>query len=338
MEEIQEEKQRYRKVPAPAFFEPYLRYLAFFKNRQERTLASIDLSLREFCQYIRYRNTHGCQPENGQVYKEIQIQDMTLAEMAAVTERDIEEYQYFLHTVVLNQNVTIRRKISYLRHFYQYLYDQQTELDIQLSENPVKKIPAPPPKEATLRILSSAEIQTLLDNVTGINETRDKAIIQLILTTGAMLKEVADLNIEDYTANTIKLRGRTTREVPLSESCILSLERYLTEYRDPLEESLRDKALFVSSIRRKRLTSRCIEVVINKHMVNAKLAHKGYTANSLRDTAIVFMLNAFPAQQRTRVLEFLGFRSRSSKARFTAYLQEDTIFSKLQMLDITDTI
>lgn len=300
----------------PHFFSAYLRYLAVFQNLSELSVESIYISLREFCQFIHYRHKFHSKPSSADAHKDLSICNMPLSELACVSEMDIEEYLCFLDTVVGNKSLTVRRKITHLRKFYQYLYDQQTELGISVPENPVKNLSSPTSQAPKLKLLSEHTVKKLLGAVAGPNAVRDIAIIQLILSTGISLQEIANLNEDDYLGNIIYVRGTKARTAYLSPEAEDTMEEYLSTYRAPMEDQLRDKALFVSQSRRKRLTPRCIQMSIGKHMANAGLAAKGYTAQDLRDTAVASMLKSVSKRERPYLLAELGFRSPRSAARF----------------------
>lgn len=306
----------------PAFLTSYLRYLEFFRGRSKATVASTELSLREFLQYVHYKEKMLAVPSTADAHKDMSICNMLPSELAGVTSTDIKEYLCFLDITAKNNTSTLRRKLSQLRPFFHYLHSIQEELGIQWTSDPVQNISLPPPGKPELNILTPKEITKLLNAIDGENAVRDYAMIYLILTSGIMLQELVNLNEADYNGKTISVHGPTVRTIPLTPGCIQALNRYLQEYRSPLEGELSDKALFVSSQVKRRLTCRCVQQTIKKHIRAAGLESKNFTAQDLRDTAVATILRSISPDDIPFVLDYLGYRSRDSAARFASVIPD----------------
>lgn len=307
----------------PAFLTAYLRYLELFQDRTKNTVNSAYLTLREFLQYIHYKNKILTRPTTADAHKDMSICNMELREVAAVSRDDINEYLCFLDTVTRNTSGTMRRKLSLIRVFYEYLCDHQVDLGISFGKNPTDKIAVPtvPIGDRKLNLVPQKDLTAILAAIEGENAVRDRAIILLISTTGLTVREVADLNEDSYDPrrNRLITRGFDSRIVALTEGCMEALDNYLQEFRSPLEDEIRDKALFVSLRLRRRITVRCIQKAIAKHVSAAGFEAKGYTAQDLRDTAVVTILNGTPDPNKSAVMEYLGFRSPKSRYRFTEH-------------------
>lgn len=304
----------------PAFLTSYLRYLEFFRGRSKATVASTELSLREFLQYVHYKENMVSVPPTANAHKDMDIGNMLPSELAGVTSTDIKEYLCFLDITAKNNTSTLRRKLSQLRPFFHYLHSIQEELGIQWTSDPVQNISLPPPGKPELNILTPKEITKLLNAIDGENAVRDYAMIYLILTSGIMLQELVNLNEADYNGKTISVHGPTVRTIPLTPGCVQALNRYLLEYRRPLEGALSDNALFVSSQVKRRLTCRCVQQTIKKHIRAAGLESRNFTAHDLRDTAVATILRSISPDDIPFVLDYLGYRSRNSAARFASVI------------------
>lgn len=321
----------------PPFFTAYLRYLARVLNRSSLTTESVYHGLREFFQYIHYKTRFQVKPSEPDDYKGMEYANMTLSELTVLTREDIEEYLCFLDTVVQNNSSTIHKKITQLEKFFEYLIGQQEELGIQIWQNPAKGLADPvTANDKVPRPMSPADIRTLLGNIEGENAVRDRAIFLLILSTGLKLSQVAALNKDDFSGSSIRIPGKKPRHAVLNDTCIKALRTYLQEYRDPIADTLSDNAFFVTYQRRKRMTTRCIQVSLDKHLARAGLQDKGYSANSLRYTAIHAMLDACPDHDPSHVMQYMGLESRFSTQRFTAARQSD-IALRARTLDIGRT-
>lgn len=91
---------------------------------------------------------------------------------------------------------------------------------------------------------------------------RNQAIIELMLTSGCNIREVYRLNIAevDFDNRTVGVlgKGKKVRHVPLSEKCLVLLERYL-ETRDGITTS----PLFVSTRKKMRLRKEMLYMIVS---------------------------------------------------------------------------
>lgn len=299
---------------SPPFLTAYLRYMTVFKGLAEDTAVSNFLIIRDFCQYIHYRHKFHEKPPGPEAYKQ-GIADMQLQELCEVTKDTALAYIDFLEGTVGNRLQTIKRKVSILRTFYSYLIPLQSELNISIPLNPFlnTRILVTP---KTAVILSDSEIQRLLTSIQGSNDLRDRAIIMLILSSGLRLEELANLNEEDLQGNMLYITGESSRKIELNDDCVTVLNTYIQNYRSPIEDMLKDKALFISHCRRKRLSHRRIQQSIERRMAAAGLTEKGYSASTLRDTAIQKLLDACESHEVPAAMAYLGFRKSESYRRF----------------------
>lgn len=302
----------------PPFLQSYLNYLSIFRSCRENTVASVCNSLREYLQYIHYRNKIGAEPSMPDAHKDIDISQMEPQEAADVTKAIAYDYLCFLDVAAKNRSSTIRRKLSFLHTFYLYLEENRQELGIVWSGCPFAgiRIPEAASNPRAPKIIPPEEISKILEAVSGDNASRDYALILLIATTGLALQDVILLNVDSYDGQTLITRGESPREVLLTDACIDALDSYLESYRKPLEDCMRDKALFVSSQARQRITQRCAQRAIAKAVKAAGLEQKGYTAQDLRDTAVATVLKATPDETRSEAMSYFGYKHTKSGARF----------------------
>jgi integrase/recombinase XerD len=180
---------------------------------------------------------------------------------SSLTDQDITEFSVYLKEAKLSL-ASMNRTISGLKGFYKYL---STEHGI---ENPTteissSKLPRKLPKALTIdeitRLIDSAEREGVPISL------RDKAILELLYSTGARVSEIIALNVVDFSMSTttdgdvhiVKVRGKGSKErlVPLGKYAVLAVENYLTRLRPALAEknSRSESALFLNS-RGKRLS------------------------------------------------------------------------------------
>jgi integrase/recombinase XerD len=151
---------------------------------------------------------------------------------------------------------TINRILSTLRSFYGYL-----ERDHQIF-NPTKdvesrKIPLRLPKALTI-----AEITSLIEGTTGEDEIasiRNRAILELLYSTGGRVSEIVGLNLSDITeiksdsndVRVIKLHGKGGKEriVPMGSFSVKALDDYVVRVRPALLQKntkIKSDALFLN--------------------------------------------------------------------------------------------
>ena len=157
------------------------------------------------------------------------------------------------------------------------------------------------------RVLKPSELDRLLKSVEGVAATRDVAIILLIATTGLPSPDIYKIRYQDFYGDHLIAGGRT---IYLTNATQVAIWTYLHEFRDPLEEFLKDKTLFVSRTLYKRLTPRGIQNALQKHFDKADVDG---SARDLRHTAVVELLkNARNECERSYLAGYLGYTNPSS--------------------------
>lgn len=170
-------------------------------------------------------------------------------EFSQLGDEDIDAFIGHLNTSNLAMS-SINRVLSTLRSFYGYL-----ERDHQIL-NPMKdvesrKIPLRLPKALTV-----AEITALIegpDKDDGVVYLRNRAILELLYSTGGRVSEIVGLNLSDITeiksdsndVKVIKLRGKGGKErlVPMGSFSIKALDDYLVRVRPALlQKNSKNKA------------------------------------------------------------------------------------------------
>jgi integrase/recombinase XerC len=149
---------------------------------------------------------------------------------------------------------TINRRISTIKSFYNYLFDEEiVEVNYAKKLKYLKSDPIQPKK-----IIPQKEIFKILD---GINHLRDKTILETIYTTGIRESELVDLNIENIDFENcliaiIKGKGRKTRVIPINDSSLKLITAYIGVRKDG--------PVFLNN-RRGRLTTRSIITICHKY-------------------------------------------------------------------------
>jgi integrase/recombinase XerD len=151
---------------------------------------------------------------------------------------------------------SINRVLSTLRSFYGYL-EREHEVHNPMKDVESRKIPLRLPKALTV-----SEITQLIEasfNEDNVISLRDKAILELLYSTGARVSEIVGINSNDISmmksesseVRVIKLRGKGSKEriVPMGSFSVKALDDYLVRVRPNLlarNSKNRSNALFLN--------------------------------------------------------------------------------------------
>jgi site-specific recombinase XerD len=162
-----------------------------------------------------------------------------------------------------------RRKVASIRSFFGFLHERSL-----IPQNPALKLIPPSREQHQPRVLSEAEYTRLVNVVQY--ETRNRAIVELLLQTGMRLSEVSRLTLSDISlpqkiskdpgnvgAVVVHGKGRKTRTVTLNWKACRALKAYL-DSRKHLDEP----RLFLTKLGR-GMGPRSIQ-----QMVEKRLAHR----------------------------------------------------------------
>ena len=190
-------------------------------------------------------------------------------------------------------SLTVGSYITVVRKFYEY-----TEAN-KLYPNVAKGIKTPKRKQQFRKQpLTIEQGKKLLNYTEGIN-SRDKAIVNLIIRTGLRTIEVVRANIEDITYKGGKRvllvygKGRDEKD----NFVILTDKAYnpIKEYLETRQGAKGGEPLFISNSNNnkgKSLTTRTVSKVVKEALKAIGLNSKEFTAHSLRHTTAVNILRA----------------------------------------------
>ena len=168
-------------------------------------------------------------------------------------ENKIKEYLQYLQEIG-KKSSTISRSLASIRSFYQFLI--RTKL---IKEDPTVNIQSPKIEKRVPSILTSKEIELLLDQPKDVDlkGTRDKAMLEFAYATGMRVTEIISLDIDDVNLEegyVVCRFGSKQRNIPLGSLSLKALKEYIEESRPYLIRDENVKALFVN-INGKRWTS-----------------------------------------------------------------------------------
>lgn len=269
-------------------------YHEIIKAHSKGTVDEYFLDLRNFFRYLKKAKT----PELADAaLSEIDISDVDLEFVSAVTMRDVYGYMTYLsrdRARIQNSSKTDyglkaasrARKIMAIRSFYNYL----TKKTHQLQENPVRDMDTPKQPKTLPSYLTLEESLCLLDATEESKfPERDYCILLLFLTCGLRISELISLNRSDVRGEMLRVtgKGNKSRTLFLNDACQEAIRAYLA-VRRPVSGRNED-ALFLSA-RDARPSRSTIHAMVKRTLDAAGLDSSRFSAHKLRHTAATLML------------------------------------------------
>lgn len=204
-----------------------------------------------------------------------------------VNEKEIKEYLEYLQEIG-KKSSTISRSLASIRSFYQF--EIRTKL---ISEDPTANIQSPKIEKRIPSILTSKEIELLLEQPKDVDlkGTRDKAMLEFAYATGMRVTEIISLNIEDVNLEegyVLCKFGSKQRNIPLGSLSLNALKEYIEESRPYLIRDESINALFVN-INGKRLTRQGFWKIVKYYKEQAHIT-KEITPHVLRHSFATHLL------------------------------------------------
>ena len=243
----------------------FLKFIETEKKLSSNTLQSYNRDLQQFREYlsdVEVRYTH-------------------------VHEEHIKNYISELEKMG-KKSSTISRNIASIRSFFQFLVRKG-----KISKDPTEKIQSPKIEKRVPCILTSEEVELLLEQPTDfdLKGIRDKAMLEFAYATGMRVTEIISLNVEDVDLenSTVSCKtGPKQRIIPLGKMSLAALKEYLDEARNILVKSEKEKALFVN-LNGRRLTRQGFWKIIKYYQEQANIT-KDITPHTLRHSFATHLL------------------------------------------------
>lgn len=272
----------------------------FFRGLEHTTSMNTRLAyaydLRVFFEYLYKEN---------ETFRDLEaIKEITLAQLEALTPRDIEKYleylSYYEKQEADDEMVSYQngqqgkaRKLAALKTFYHYFYKQQL-----ITVNPTVLVDMPKRNDKPIVKLDVDEVARLLDIVEegteltkkqqhyhAYTKKRDLALVSLLLGTGIRVSECVGLNIEDvdfnYNGIRITRKGGNEMIIYFGKEVEGALRDYLEERKEKVCKD-EDTPLFLS-LQNKRLSVRSVQILVKKYS-SLVTQLKTITPHKLRST------------------------------------------------------
>ncbi len=205
---------------------------------------------------------------------------------------------------------SIGRKLAAIRSFFRFLLRRGT-----ITKNPAELI-ATPKKEQRLPFhLDIDQTTSLMEAPENDhqNARRDRAILELLYSSGLRVSELTGLNIGelDLSGGMVRVMGKGGKEriVPVGSRALEALQEYLDQRSDAVAES----ALFLNT-RGDRINRRSVARIVDAH-VQKIAAFKRISPHTLRHTFATHLLEG-GADLRV-IQELLGHASLSTTQKYT---------------------
>lgn len=271
----------------------FLEYCETERNFSAHTINSYRLALAQFYDYL------------NEQWGEI-------PELKEIGTNDIRPFLSFLLDRG-HKKATLRMKLAAVKSLFKFCQKKE-----YIEKNPASLVATPKKEKKLPSFLLELEVKEIIDEIkddTPIH-LRDKALIELLYSSGLRISEALQLNINDihFSTKSVKVLGKGNKEriVPIGQKALLSLDKYLHQ-RTRLLRNTKELALFLS-ISGKRMNPVNAYRVINRLM-------KGHTESPqksphvLRHSFATHMLDNGADIQS--VSEMLGHASLSSTQVYT---------------------
>lgn len=261
---------------------------------QSRTRLAYAYDLTVFFKFLK---------ESNPLFKNLEIRDIGIDILDKLKATDIEEYMEYLKyrpsddpeaEEIINTEYGIKRKISSLKSFYNYFYENEL-----IKTNPAALVHLPKIHDKEIIRLEYNEVARLLDEVeSGENlsakqkefhkktKNRDVALMSLLLGTGMRISECIGIDLKDIdmeeTAVRIHRKGGKEEIVYFSDEVADSMMPYMEERKQIIPATGSEEALFLS-LQGRRLSVRSAELLVKKYaLIVTPLKH--ITPHKLRST------------------------------------------------------
>ena len=282
----------------------FLQYCEIEANLSQGTIKMYDYYLLELVSFLK---------------KELRKEKLIVAD---INDENLRLYRIFLNRKISSKSkAPIKRSTQMnflvsLRAFLRYLM-----LDRQLDVLSPEKVKLGKGQDRQIKVLTKEQVELLLKepNLTRIEGLRDRAVMELLFSTGMRVSELCSLNISDINLKTAEIsvlgKGRKIRVVFVSEQAAWALKSYLARRASEVKPLfMRLKGPKPKDENALRLSTRSVEFLVKKYASKAGLAVEP-TPHTLRHTFATDLLRN-GADLRS-VQELLGHKNVSTTQIYT---------------------
>lgn len=262
---------------------------------KETSLAVLDNMRDMILLYLATRKTEGLSNKTLESYGRalVRFADYIRKNVEDVSAMDIRMYLANRSKKNL-KNTTLANDTDILRGFFNWLEDEE-----YIVKSPMKKVKTPKVEKRLREALTKEEFEILR---TGAKTLRQKALLELLYSTGCRLEEIEQMKKSDIDWQRLQIRvvgkGNKERIVFINATCQVHLRKYLMSRLDD------DPAVFVTERKPiKFMGRRAIQREIKKIVEQSGLKKNVYP-HLIRHTFATHMLNS--GMNITILQEILG--------------------------------
>jgi len=201
----------------------YLSYLSVEKGLSLNTLQAYRRDIQKFAEYL---------SSSGR-------------DLLSFSRSDVSDYLIYLRDTGISAS-TIARNVSALKGLTRFLLIERL-----IEEDPLENLSSPKIWKRVPRVLSVDDVLKLINSPEGGGYSlRDRAILEIIYSSGLRVSEVTGLRLEDINFEagflTVRGKGSKVRVVPVSERTLSVLRRYIEESRPALLRGRSSPYVFLS--------------------------------------------------------------------------------------------
>ncbi len=246
----------------------FLKYLRL-EGKSQHTITSYEMDMKQFKEHI----------ENYFPNREVKL-------------KEIKKLYVRDHLRQLSQkgvdNRSLARKLSALKKFFKYC-----KVKGIVDSNPIEGMNSPKFEKKLPTFFSEEEMEKLLrvPDLTSKFGVRDRAILELIYSSGLRLGEVASLTIQrmNFRHKRVKVLGKGNKEriVPVGEKALSALRDYY-QIRDKFASEFSGDTFFLTKSG-KAFDSEQLGIILDRY-ISLIAQKKGYSAHTIRHTFATHLL------------------------------------------------
>ncbi|MBI5573755.1 MAG: tyrosine recombinase XerC [Elusimicrobia bacterium] len=241
--------------------EKFIQFLKIQKNISENTALAYRRDIEQFSRFLEKKNID---IKNADKFT---VRDYLANVLQAVSKKS-----------------SIIRKIAALRGFFNFLVKCKV-----LKISPMDFVLTPKAEKHLPNFLTVGEINLILSspNISKISGLRDRAILELLYSSGLRISELTTLSKTDvdYFSGTVKVMGKGGKQrlVPVGDIALNTIRKYLKMRNDI------SSVLFAGN-KLQKLSARCIQKMLKIYLKKAGITKK-ITPHSLRHTFATHLLD-----------------------------------------------
>jgi len=202
------------------------------------------------------------------------VEENSIIEVKQISHHLISDFLEQLYNLGLSDSTRLRY-ISAIRSFHKYLLNSN-----KINKDVTEKVDLPKLKKSLPEVLSISEINEYIDSIATESNAgiRDRAIVEMLYACGLRVSELCNLTqkniIWDYQILRVIGKGSKERIVPIGNSALNWLEKYLKEVRFKLSQlNLSEDYIFLN-LKGRKLSRMGIWKILQKYAIPLNMESK----------------------------------------------------------------